>query len=82
MKTVNYVSLIMMAMLMAACGSKKVTTADMKEQETETKEAIKEARAESVELANMKEQYSVDQREADLKALKERKKEIPNASLK
>lgn len=63
-------------LFLSSCGTKAITTADIREQEAETLEEIADAREEATKLAEMKEKYSADKQEADLEALRARKSEI------
>ncbi len=58
-----------------SCKS-KVEMADVRKQETKAMDELESAREELLKLADMKEQFSVDHRDAQIKALKERQKEI------
>lgn len=63
-------------LFLSSCGSKAITTADIREQEAEALEEIAEAREEATKLAEMKEKYSADKQESDLATLRQRKAEI------
>lgn len=63
-------------LFLSSCGSKAITTADIREQEAEALEEIAEAQEEATKLAEMKEKYSADKQESDLATLRQRKAEI------
>ncbi len=58
-----------------SCKS-KVEMADVRKQETKAMDELESAREELLKLADMKEQFSVDHRDAQIKALKKRQKEV------
>lgn len=58
-----------------ACSS-KVGLEAMKKQEEKAHDELISAQEELIELANMKEQYSVDSRDAKIQALEKRQKQI------
>lgn len=61
--------------LFTSCGS-LVTLQDIQKQEERARDAVSEARAETIELAQMKEEYSVDKAKAKIDELEKEKKTI------
>jgi uncharacterized phage infection (PIP) family protein YhgE len=75
MKMKFLLPVVLIALIVTSCGS-GVDIADMQKQEEKAREQLKAAQEEMVELANMKEQYSVDNREAMIKKLEKQQKQI------
>ncbi len=67
--------LMLTALALTGCKS-NISLEDMQKQESKAMSELNSAKEELVELANMKEQYSIDIREAQVKTLEKRQKQL------
>ncbi len=72
-KVFTNLAVVSMVIGMTACGG-GVTMADVKKQEDKAMDELLSAQEEMLELASMKEQYSEDHRDAEIKEMKKRMK--------
>src|SRR6056297_2316344 len=71
----SFISLLFSISILTSCSS-LVTLEDVQHQEKKARSAVEDAREETVELANVKEQYSLDRVKAQIKELEKEQKAI------
>jgi len=75
MKTNITIIIILTAIAFTGCKS-GVSLEDMQKQKSKAMSQLSDAEDELIELANMKEEYSVDARDAQIKVLEKRQKQL------
>lgn len=73
--TKSFLSILASIILLTSCSS-LVTLEDVRSQEKKARSAVEDAREETVELANIKEQYSEDRVKAKIKELEKEQKAV------